>query len=54
MRPEDKTKVEETSYTGYSLYSIDMVRDKADGLWKIKNWNVNLLRTTGDSSIVMG
>lgn len=54
VRPENKSSVEETSYTGTSLYAIDLVRDKEDGLWKIKNWKVNILRTTGDSAIVMG
>lgn len=51
VRPEDKDSVEERSYTGYSLYDVEVVRD-GDGGWKIKKWEIRLLRTTGDKAII--
>ncbi|PVH99580.1 hypothetical protein DM02DRAFT_528828 [Periconia macrospinosa] len=50
VRPEDQFKAEESSFTAYNLYDIDFV--KADGLWKIKTWNVDIRRTTGDPSLI--
>ncbi|PVH93451.1 hypothetical protein DM02DRAFT_676840 [Periconia macrospinosa] len=54
VRPEDQFKVQECSFTGYNLYDIDLVKDEADGLWKIKTWNIDVRRTTGDAAIVQG
>ena len=53
VRLEDKESVEEKSFTGYSLYDIVLVRPEA-GEWKIKRWQADVLRTTGDRAIVHG
>lgn len=55
VRREDEESVEERSFTGYSLYDLVIVRT-GDGLegWKIKRWTAEVLRTTGDRSIVHG
>lgn len=49
-RPEDALKQEDTSYTAGCLYFIDVVKD--GGLWKIKRWEVKILWTTGDRTVV--
>ncbi|OBT90060.1 hypothetical protein VE02_02514 [Pseudogymnoascus sp. 03VT05] len=54
VKPEDAVKVEDTSYTAGSLYDIDLVRDGADGLWKIKRWDLKILWTTGDKAVLHG
>jgi hypothetical protein len=55
VRQEDKESVEGRSFTGYSLYDLVIVKrgDGNDG-WKIKRWTAEVLRTTGDRSIVHG
>ena len=52
VRPEDTLKPEDTSYTAGSLYSIDLVKDGNDGLWKIKKWEIQVLWTTGDRTVL--
>lgn len=52
VRPGDALKPEDTSYTVGSLYSIDLVKDGDDGLWRIKKWHLQILWTTGDSAII--
>lgn len=52
VRPEDRDAVEERSFTGYSLYKVGVV--KVGGTWKIARWEAEVLRTTGDKSIVHG
>jgi hypothetical protein len=54
VRPEDALKLEDTSYTAGSLYSIDLVKDGDDGLWKIKKWVIQVLWTTGDRAVLHG
>jgi hypothetical protein len=54
IRPEDAFKPEDTSYTASSLYSIDLVKDSSDGLWKIKKWDMKILWTTGDKAVLHG
>jgi hypothetical protein len=54
IRPDDALKPEDTSYTASSLYSIDLVNDTDDGLWKIKKWEMKILWTTGDISVLHG
>lgn len=49
--PEDTFKKEDTSYTVSCLYSMDLVKNATDGLWKIKKWDFNILWTTGDRAI---
>jgi hypothetical protein len=52
VRPDDAFKPEDTSYTASCLYNIDLVRDSADGLWKIKKWEFRILWTTGDIKVL--
>ncbi|CAI6331034.1 unnamed protein product [Periconia digitata] len=52
VEPENAYKMEETSFTGYSLYDIDLVKDEGDGMWKIQKWRVKVIRTTGDPATV--
>ena len=52
VRPDDALKQEDTSYTAGSLYSINLVRDGNDGLWKIKRWEIKVLWTTGDKAVL--
>ncbi|KAF2228735.1 hypothetical protein EV356DRAFT_497516 [Viridothelium virens] len=33
-------------------YSIDVIKDSGDGLWKIKRWTMKLIWVEGDMSIV--
>ncbi|KAB8260272.1 hypothetical protein BDV32DRAFT_149501 [Aspergillus pseudonomiae] len=35
-----------------SLYSLDLVRDDTEGLWKIKRWNMKVIWTMGDASVM--
>jgi SnoaL-like protein len=42
VRPDDAFKPEDTSYTAGCLYFIDPVKDNADGLWKIKKWEIKI------------
>lgn len=51
MRPEEALKVEDTSYTVGTLYSMDVVKDKTSGLWKTQKWTIEILWTTGDSAV---
>lgn len=53
IKPEDALKPEDTSYTASSLYDIDLVKDKEDGLWKIKRWGFQILWTTGDRAVLV-
>lgn len=53
VRREDAESVEERSFTGYSLYDMVLVRAE-DGGWRIKRWQADVLRTTGDRSVVHG
>lgn len=43
MDPED------TSYTAGCFYHIDVVKDAADGMWKIKKWEIKDLWITSDT-----
>jgi hypothetical protein len=54
VRPDDALKPEDTSYTASSLYSIELVKDTDDGLWKIKKWEMKILWTTGDIAVLHG
>ncbi|KAF2627693.1 hypothetical protein BU25DRAFT_410831 [Macroventuria anomochaeta] len=54
VRPDDALKLEDTSYTASSLYSIDLVKNGDDGLWKIKKWDIKVLWTTGDRAVLHG
>lgn len=54
VRPDDAFKQEDTSYTAFSLYSIDLVKDGEDGLWKIKKWEAQVLWTMGDKAVLHG
>lgn len=33
-------------------YAMDLVRDEADGLWKIKKWVFNIIWRQGDASVM--
>jgi hypothetical protein len=52
IRPDDALKQEDTSYTASSLYDINLVKDTNDGLWKIKKWEIKVLWTTGDRTVL--
>lgn len=39
-------------YTTGGLYFIDLVKDRSDGLWKIKKWTLKLNWAQGDRSVV--
>jgi SnoaL-like domain len=52
VRPDDAFKPEDTSYTAGCLYSIDLVKDTTDGLWKIKTWKAKIQWTTGDIKVL--
>ncbi|KAI9934823.1 hypothetical protein ASPWEDRAFT_117101 [Aspergillus wentii DTO 134E9] len=39
-------------YMAGSLYSIDVVRDDSEGLWKIKRWNMKIIWTMGEASVI--
>ncbi|KAF2875671.1 hypothetical protein BDV95DRAFT_562383 [Massariosphaeria phaeospora] len=54
IRPEEAHKPEDTSYTAGNLYYVDLVRDKGDGLWKIKKWDIRNLWVTGDRAVLEG
>jgi hypothetical protein len=54
VRPDDALKLEDTSYTASCLYTIDLVKDGNDGLWKIKKWELKILWTTGDRGVLHG
>ncbi|KAH6642911.1 hypothetical protein C7974DRAFT_112709 [Boeremia exigua] len=52
VRPEDAFIKEDTSYTASSLYTLGLVKDVGDGLWKIKRWEAEVLWTTGDRGVL--
>jgi hypothetical protein len=54
VKEDEAFKPEDTSYTAYNLYDIDLVKDDDDGLWKIKRWEIKALWTTGHASVVYG
>jgi len=54
VRPEEAHTQEDTAYTAGNLYFIDLVKDAADGLWKIKRWEIRTLWTTGDRAVLYG
>lgn len=54
VRSEDALVMEDTSYTSACLYEIDLVKGGKDGLWKIRNWELKILWTTGDSKVLHG
>ena len=54
IRSEDAFKSEDTSYTASNLYDIELVRDKGDGLWKIKRWEIRMMWTVGDRGVIYG
>ena len=37
-----------------SLYSIDLVKDGKDGLWKMKSWKMKVIWTEGDWGVLTG
>jgi len=39
-------------YLTASSYFLDLVKDKSDGLWKIKKWAMKIIWTQGDSSVM--
>lgn len=51
VRPENVAATQETSFTGYSLYTLTIVKD--GGAWKIKRWEIKLSRSTGDLASVL-
>lgn len=54
VRPEAAFVPEDTSYTAGTLYFMDLVKDEADDLWKIKKWEAKTQWTTGDRSVIHG
>jgi hypothetical protein len=52
VRPEDALKEEDTSYTASSLYDIEVVRIREEGVWKMKRWEMNVLWTVGDRGVL--
>lgn len=52
IRSDEAYKPEDTSYTAGCLYFIDLVKDEADNLWKIKKWVIQVQWTTGDIAVV--
>ena len=48
-RPEDEKRVKKLSFTEFSLYYIDLVKDEVDRLWKIKKRNVDIGEDYGGS-----
>lgn len=43
-----------TKYTVGGEYSVDLVRDDGDGLWKMKKLVLNVVWSTGDPSLMGG
>jgi hypothetical protein len=37
-----------------SLYFLDCVKDEEDGLWKIKNWRLNIVWREGGWEAITG
>lgn len=33
------------------IYTLDMVKDKNDGLWKIRKWGANMIWRQGDRAV---
>ena len=57
VREEDAFTEGDKSYRASSLYDVVLVRDEGDGegaLWKIRNWGIRVLWTTGDVKILHG
>jgi hypothetical protein len=52
VRPEDALKVEDTSYTASSLYDIEVVNVREEGVWKMRRWEMKILWTVGDRSVL--
>ncbi|KAF2825531.1 hypothetical protein CC86DRAFT_419585 [Ophiobolus disseminans] len=54
MRPDDALDKQDASYTCSCQYNVDLIKDGSDGLWKIKKWEVKVIWTTGDPTILHG
>ena len=52
-RHKEGIEVGATSLMTGSLYFLDLVKDDKDGLWKIKNWKLQLIWAEGDWSIMV-
>lgn len=53
FRPEEAFEKADRSYTAGSLYDLEMVRDE-EGMWRIEQWEVRILWTTGDPGVLGG
>jgi hypothetical protein len=51
-RPGEGVQPDSKHLTSGSRYFVDVVRDSADGLWKIKKWVMTVVWLDGDRSIV--
>lgn len=51
-RPGEGFKREAQQLMTGGTYYLDLGKDKADGLWKVKKWIINFLWSEGDMSIV--
>jgi hypothetical protein len=52
VRPEDALKEEDTSYTASSLYDIEVVNVREEGVWKMKRWEMKVLWTVGNRGVL--
>ena len=51
--PPGKGKEPDASkYLAGGEYCIDLIKDEADGLWKIKKWVLNVIWSQGDASVM--
>jgi SnoaL-like domain len=53
-KPEDAFKPDGKPFTSGGLYYVDFVKDKSDGLWKLKTWTLKLNWTDGNMAAVIG
>lgn len=51
-RPDEAMKSDSRALTSGSRYSVDVVKDGGDGLWKIKVWRMQIVWIDGHRAIV--
>jgi len=51
-RPGEGVNPDTKGFLTGGLYFIDLVKDKSDGLWKMRKWTLKLVWVEGDASIV--
>lgn len=54
VKREDAVSQEERKYVAGTLYEVGLVKDEVEGIWKIQRWEIEVLWTTGDRSVLHG